>query len=629
MNGTRAGRRGVQSDGKSVAGVLGLLLFLVAVSGTALSAPSGWVQMTEVNGLGAPPTATTELFTFNGELYSYNEYGLYRMQLTPCLSWEKLTTPTAPGDWTFTPIGTTLFLWKPPSDLYMIAAGTTFSAAAWTSITSQGTPGGADPLPLAVFGGEVYAVHYPTGGSTFEIWRSPHTGLATMAWTRVVSNGFNDPQNYALGFLTVFDGKLIAATTSTRNSMFGDPSGFLQGIEIWASASGTQGTWAQVNVDGFGTQITQVGTSTTFRTNMDVGAHAIYNGALYVGTKSHYGAEVWRYDGTGVSGWVNVTPIWAGPSPLMSTPGRNNDMIVYGGELYLAEGFSTGNLAKMSGGTWSVVIAGPTPFLADNAGIVSLAVLDGRLYASTLHSPYAGTTVGDQVWGTPFAARPPLCVTPRLPDLLYDPPLIRVLVPTGLVELLGTVKNGGVTPIRGEYIIGVYLGRLMIASVDGPSLDQGETAELRILAELPEGEHLLRVIIDPYNAIMEISEENNSITVEAVVPGDTAPEEPDDGPDPASPQVGRVSMGSSSRSVCQPDGTTQIVHVEWQADTTAALQLEIIYPDLRLDLIDLPSSSGDIDVPIILPEGGRVRINLVIPGIEDPLIGTDVILFPC
>ena len=397
MNGLERQCHGFRAGGRAACGVVGALVLLLAVAGSAAAAPSGWITMTAVNELGATSSDNTELFTFDGRLFAYNDNGLFRMQLSPCLSWEKLYVPTPAGDWTFTPLGTTLYLHRPASGLYMISAGTAFSAHAWKAVTSSGIRGISVPLPLIVFGGQMYAVVYPPGGDTFDIWRSPHVGSTTVTWTRVVQSGFNDPQNHALGFLTIYDGNLIATTTSTRDSLFGDSSGFLQGIEVWASASGNAGTWTQINADGFGTQITKVGSTTSFRTNMDVGGHAVYKGALYVGTKSHYGAEVWKYTGRGVGGWTDVTPSWAGPSPLVSMPGRNNALIVYGGELYLAEGFSTGNLAKLSGGTWSTVVSGPNPFRSDNGGIASLAVLDGRLYASTLHAPYSGTTIGDQV----------------------------------------------------------------------------------------------------------------------------------------------------------------------------------------------------------------------------------------
>jgi len=37
------------------------------------------------------------------------------------------------------------------------------------------------------------------------------------------------------------------------------------------------------------------------------------------------------------------------------------------------------------------------------------------------------------------------------------------------------------------------------------------------------------------------------------------------------------------------------LRIEWGADTDVPLQIEIVYPDLRLDLIDLPASSSEID----------------------------------
>ncbi len=149
--------------------------------------------------------------------------------------------------------------------LYRIMQGQAFTQANWVEVSSFGTPGGADPVPLVLFNGRVYGVYYPEGSGTFEIWHSPDYGKTAMTWTRVVASGFGAPQNH------------------------------------------------------------------------------------YLGTKSHYGAEVWRYNGLGKSGWTNVTPSWAGVSVLMPSPGRNTAMAVYGNELYLAEGFPTGNLARYNG----------------------------------------------------------------------------------------------------------------------------------------------------------------------------------------------------------------------------------------------------------------------------------------
>jgi hypothetical protein len=104
-------------------------------------------------------------------------------------------------------------------------------------------------------------------------------------------------------------------------------------------------------------------------------------GYLYIGTKSHRGAEIWRYDEKGKAGWTNVTPAWAGPNkPYAGGPGRNEAMVIFKDRLYLAEGFPTANLAKFDGTNWSTVVNGPHPFYPLNGGLLCLAVLKNHIY---------------------------------------------------------------------------------------------------------------------------------------------------------------------------------------------------------------------------------------------------------
>jgi hypothetical protein len=77
-------------------------------------------------------------------------------------------------------------------------------------------------------------------------------------------------------------------------------------------------------------------------------------------------------------------------------------MIVFQGNLYLAEGFPKANVSKYDGTNWSVVVPGPTPFDPLNGGLVSLAIFKDKLYVGTVRGPYMGSTQGDQVWGYPY-----------------------------------------------------------------------------------------------------------------------------------------------------------------------------------------------------------------------------------
>lgn len=500
-----------------------LTIFFVAVS-LGFGAPANWLQMNNDGFLGYTPTDTsTELFVFGSELYAYDDHGLYKMKLDPCLEWLKLVVPAQPGGWGFHPLGSVLYLRDGSNQLWRIGEGEAFTGSNWKMALSQGPVSGSAVIPMALFKGQIYAAVYPPAKSTFEIWRSPDLGKTTMTWTKTVSDGFGDPENHELGFFAVYNNRLIAATTMTRTSLFGDPGGFGTGIEIWESATGDPGIWIQVNEDGFGTETTTVGptgSSKPFRTNQDVGGWAVYKGYLYVGTKSHYGAEVWRYDGTGLKGWTDMTPSWAGVSQLMSSPGRNMAMAVFDGQLYLAEGFSTGNLAKYDGSTWMTVVSGPNPFAPTDGGIGSLAVLDGKIYATTIHAPYSGGPVrGDQVWGYSYASYPPKCITPRLPNLLYDPPLFRWFVPDHLIELTYVVKNLGPVPVEGDYALGFFLDGELVHEEPGPILGPGEAAELFFSQDVCEGEHELTLVVDLEGRLEEANEENNEHTFAFVVGG--------------------------------------------------------------------------------------------------------------
>lgn len=369
-------------------------------------ATANWVQVNE-DGFGYPPSTSSDvaggLFTFGGHLYAFNEHGLFRMDNLICKDWGKVFAP--PGS--FRPLGDHLYCMG-PKELWWIKQGEAFSSVNWKQATSQGLPGGVNPRFMTIFKGEIYGVYSPpTGANIFEIWRSKDIGKTLMNWEQVVTQSFGDYQNNKdVDFMGVFNGKIYVGT-NTLKGMFGSPQP-TTGIEIWESASGDAGTWTQVNADGFGTEVTIPIENKKIRTNHVIGSWAVYKALnqiqdyFYIGTKSHWGAEVWRYDGKGKGGWKNVTPPWAVPSPIGGDPGRNMAMAIFQDSLYLAEGYLTGNLAKYDGTNWSIVVNGPNPFDPQNGGLSSLAVFESHLYVHTIHLPYSGATKGDQVWGHPF-----------------------------------------------------------------------------------------------------------------------------------------------------------------------------------------------------------------------------------
>ena len=119
-----------------------------------------------------------------------------------------------------------------------------------------------------------------TGG---EIWRTNGT-----TWERVATGGLGDPNNVAFAAFGVFVNTLYVATAN-----------LVTGIEIWRSSTGNDGSWTQVNADGFGGGATW--DPITFS--------GAFGGHLYVGLGRKIGAtgsiaELWRSnDGTT---WTSV-----------------------------------------------------------------------------------------------------------------------------------------------------------------------------------------------------------------------------------------------------------------------------------------------------------------------------------
>lgn len=385
--------------------------------------PEGWRQVNEDGFVGYGETSSgTDLFVFDGVLYALNEQGWFRMDDPITRVWTQFNPyyyPYGPGPLPdkVKPIGDFLYA-RESSHLYWMPKGSDPNGLDWTLVTSVGLPGGVSPLPMTLFKGKMYGVYNDTAGGTFEIWRTADLGMATATWEQVVTNSFGDPtNNKGIDIITVFNNHIYAGTT-TLDGTFGDPNDYGTGVEIWESSSGDLSSWSQVNTDGFGTTYPGcLNGVCNFAIHQVIGSAAAYQAAgqsqpyLYVGTKSHFGAEVWRYDGTGVSGWTNVTPAWAGPCPIGCGPGRDDAMVVYQGSLYLAEGYPTANLAKYDGTNWAIVVTGPTPFDPLNGGLASLAILKSKLYVSTLHLPYTGTTHGDQVWAYPMVKPDDLLAT--------------------------------------------------------------------------------------------------------------------------------------------------------------------------------------------------------------------------
>ncbi len=386
--------------------LVGFMLGLLPAAYAGLP-PAGWYK-TNLDGFAAgagPSSNGTKLFTFDDTLYAWNDQGLYRMEDPFAKKWTKLSPPPPPAGpgnaQGYLVAGDYLYAWNNDQLWWK---GTNRLGINWHKVTSMGLRGGS-PVPMVVFDNRIYGTRYSVSGS-FEIWRTPDIGSTTANWEQVVHDSFGDTaNNHGVDLMIVFNDHIYAGV-NTLGGVFGNPGSYGTGVEIWESSSGNSGSWTQVNVDGFGTLAsTCVSGTCNFPIHQLIGSAAVYRPVrstkeyLYVGTLSHFGAEIFRYDGSGINGWKNVTPPWAGPCQTGCGPGRNFDMAVFDGDLYLAEGFPTANLAKYDGTQWTSLVNGPDPFDQDNNMLYSMAVYKNRLYVSA--KGFAGTK-GDQVWGYPF-----------------------------------------------------------------------------------------------------------------------------------------------------------------------------------------------------------------------------------
>lgn len=389
------------------------------------AAPADWIRTED--GLQAPTTTfSPALLQFGSDIYCHAEDGLYvQLYNQPCLGWSKVWTPTTPSP-SFIPLGDYLFLCDGVK-LWWIAKGAAFIPENWNEVISSGIPTGSTigSWVHVIFNGYLYAdVTYSSGGSTtFDIYRTSDIGSTTMTWTKVVSQGFGDPQNHWLGYLGVFKSKLIAISTFTHDAGFGGTDWYLDGIEVWESETGALGSWTQINKDGFGTEVTKP-SGRVIRANCILGAAREYNGYFYVGTMSHFGAEIWRYDGTGLGGWTDVTPPTLGFN-FGSGPGRVKDMDIFNNKLYVTEGVSTANLIYYNGSSWTIVEAGPNPFDPANKGLEHMEVLPSRASPSGETGDklfiLTYTSSGYQIWSYQFATQPLTCASLKKVTVTVEP----------------------------------------------------------------------------------------------------------------------------------------------------------------------------------------------------------------
>ncbi|RLE30243.1 hypothetical protein DRJ54_03120 [Candidatus Acetothermia bacterium] len=82
------------------------LTFTVIPSLAAI--PAVWVLVVKPDMFGDPSTySNPKLFSFSGQLYAYNDLGLFRVEMGSCYEWTKLYTPLPPDSARFVPVGGT------------------------------------------------------------------------------------------------------------------------------------------------------------------------------------------------------------------------------------------------------------------------------------------------------------------------------------------------------------------------------------------------------------------------------------------------------------------------------------------------------------------------------------------
>jgi len=130
---------------------------------------------------------------------------------------------------------------------------------------------------LLVFNNALYAYVSRVGGTSkgAEIWRCTATVCNSQSdWTKVVDNGFGNPQNQYIFSGAVFGGHLYAAVQNVTT-----------GVQIWRTSNGVN--WEPVNVDGLGDSNNWY---------IWLGAMVEYNNRLYIGTTNQAnGGEVWLF----------------------------------------------------------------------------------------------------------------------------------------------------------------------------------------------------------------------------------------------------------------------------------------------------------------------------------------------
>jgi PKD repeat protein len=157
----------------------------------------------------------------------------------------------------------------------IIIRSNTGDSGSWVKVTPDGL---GDINNYAVsgltsFGGYLYASTSRWDWSGVQVWRCQNCDGSD--WEKVVDNGFDNPNNWGISALQVFNGELYLVV---GNGM--------TGMEVWRTRTGNPGEWTKISDGGFGDSNNQ----SPYYNNVTV-----FNNRLYIGTQNGTnGPEVWK-----------------------------------------------------------------------------------------------------------------------------------------------------------------------------------------------------------------------------------------------------------------------------------------------------------------------------------------------
>ena len=245
-------------------------------------------------------------------------------------------------------------------------------AATWFQVTSPGFDsayGANNPLvfDMSVFNDQLYAGtgNWTSTPSAGQIWRSANG----TDWSLVAADGLGNPDNGGFTTFASFKGMLYAAALNRS-----------EGVELWRSSTGNNGSWQRVASQGFGAGSAHwiITSLTTFKERL----YATVESTL--GT----GAQVWR--SSNGTDWTVVVDNGFGDTNNYQT----GSSVVYKSQLYVTtfNDVTGAQLWRSSNGVAWVQVVGNGFGDINNIKIESLTTYVGALYAAA-NNPVTGVEI--------------------------------------------------------------------------------------------------------------------------------------------------------------------------------------------------------------------------------------------